>query len=83
MFRKEQTKRLARDARYLHERRTRSDKTLEDIMGNHNPSNDRSQDTKQAQKTGMPDQNRPGQQEQQVGQHNQDRNKDNDRSSQH
>ena len=52
-------------------------------MGNHNPSNDRSQDTKQAQKKGMPDQNRPGQQEQQVGQHNQDRNKDNDRSSQH
>ena len=54
-------------------------------MGNHNPSNDRSQDTKQAQKKGMPDQNqyRPGQQEQQGGQRNQDRNKDNDRSSQH
>ena len=49
-------------------------------MGNHNPSNDRSQDTKQAQKKGMPDQNqyRPGQQEQQGGQRNQDRNKDRD-----
>ena len=54
-------------------------------MGNHNPSNDRSQDPKQAQKKGMPDPNqyRPGQQEQQGTQRNQDRNKDSDRSSQH
>jgi hypothetical protein len=80
----EQTKRLRCDARYLHERRTRSE-PLEDNMGNHNPSNDQSQDPKQAQKKGTPDQNqtRPGQQEQQGGQRNQDRNKDTDRSSQH
>jgi hypothetical protein len=55
-------------------------------MGNHNPTNDRSQDQKQASKKGMPDQNqyRPGQQqENQGGQRNQDRSKDNDRSTQH
>jgi hypothetical protein len=54
-------------------------------MGNHNPSNDQSQNPKQAQKKGTPDpnQSRPGQQEQQGGQQNQDRSEDADRASRH
>lgn len=55
-------------------------------MGNQTGSpNDRNQDPKQAQKKGTPDpnQHRPGQQEQQGGQRDQDRSKEDDRSSRH